>query len=45
MVLVIVREEDGVKVTDIGLRFTAEELREGVVLRRGKKNFRRVVLR
>ena len=33
------------KVTDIDLRFTAEALREGVVLRRGKKNFRRIVLR
>ena len=33
------------KVTDLEKRFTAEQLREGVVLRRGKKNFRRVVLR
>ncbi len=33
------------KVTDLETRFTAEQLREGVVLRRGKKNFRRVVLR
>ena len=33
------------KVTDINLRFTAEELRKGVVLRRGKKNFKRVVLK
>ena len=33
------------KVTDIDLRFTAEELRRGVVLRRGKKSFRRVVLK
>ena len=39
---VLCRDE---RVTDIGLRFTREELREGVVLRRGKKNFRRVVLR
>ena len=27
------------------VRFTAEELRKGVVLRRGKKNFRRLVLK
>ena len=33
------------KVTDIDTRFTADRLREGVVLRRGKKNFRRIVLR
>ena len=33
------------KVMDLETRFTAERLREGVVLRRGKKNFRRVVLR
>ena len=33
------------KVTDIGMSFTAEELKEGVVLRRGKKNFKRVVLK
>ena len=33
------------KVTDLETRFTAEQLREGVVLRRGKKNFRRVILR
>ncbi len=33
------------KVTDLETRFTADRLREGVVLRRGKKNFRRVVLR
>jgi tyrosyl-tRNA synthetase len=33
------------KVTDIDLRFTAEELRRGVVLRRGKKSFRRVILK
>ena len=33
------------KVTDLELRFTEEELRRGVVLRRGKKNFRRIVLR
>ncbi len=33
------------KVTDIDLVISAEELRRGVVLRRGKKNFRRVVLK
>ena len=33
------------KVTDIGKSFDAEELRKGVVLRRGKKNFKRVVLK
>ncbi len=33
------------KVTDINLRFSAEELRRGVVLRRGKKSFKRVVLK
>ena len=33
------------KVTDLDLRFDAEELRRGVVLRRGKKNFKRVILK
>ena len=33
------------KVTDINLTFSAEELRQGVVLRRGKKNFKRIVLK
>ena len=33
------------KVTDIDLVISTEELRRGVVLRRGKKNFRRVVLK
>ncbi len=33
------------KVTDINLKFSAEELRKGVVLRRGKKNFKRVILK
>ena len=33
------------KVSDIGLSFTAEQLREGVVLRRGKKNYKRIVLK
>ena len=33
------------KVTDIGKSFDAEELRKGVVLRRGKKSFKRVILK
>ena len=33
------------KVTDIAKAFDGEELRKGVVLRRGKKNFKRVVLK
>ncbi len=33
------------KVEDIAKTFTAEELRAGVVLRRGKKNFNKVVLK
>ncbi len=33
------------KVTDIGKTFTADELREGVVLRRGKKSFMKVILK
>ncbi len=33
------------KVTDIALSFTADQLREGVVLRRGKKNYKRIVLK
>ena len=36
---------DDVKVTDIATRFEADALRAGVVLKRGKKNFNRVVLR
>ena len=35
---------DDVKVTDIGKSFTAEELNSGVVLKRGKKNFNKVIL-
>ena len=35
---------DDKKVTDIGLSFTAQELKEGVVLRRGKKSFMKVIL-
>ena len=33
------------KVTDIGKTFTEAELREGVVLRRGKKSFMKVILK
>ena len=33
------------KVSDIGKSFTAEELKAGVVLKRGKKNFNKVVLK
>ena len=33
------------KVTDINLRISADELRKGVVLRRGKKSFKRVILK
>ncbi len=36
---------DDKKVTDIGLSFTAQELRNGVVLKRGKKSFKKVVLK
>ena len=36
---------DDVKVTDIGKSFTAEELNSGVVLKRGKKNFNKVILK
>ena len=33
------------KVTDPNLRFTAEQLKEGIVLRRGKKSFKKVILK
>ena len=33
------------KVSDISASYSAEQLREGIVLRRGKKNFKRVVLK
>ena len=33
------------KITDIAKAFDGEELRKGVVLRRGKKNFKRVILK
>ena len=35
---------DDVKVSDIAKSFSAEELRRGVVLKRGKKNYNKVVL-
>ena len=35
---------DDVKVTDIGKSFSAGELKDGVILKRGKKNFNKVVL-
>ena len=38
---VTVNEE---KVTDIGKIFTADELRQGLILKRGKKNFNKVIL-
>ena len=34
-----------VKVTDIAKAFTAEELKEGVILKRGKKNFNKIILK
>jgi tyrosyl-tRNA synthetase len=36
---------DDEKVTDIALTFTPEQLEKGVVLRRGKKNFKKIILR
>ena len=36
---------DDVKVTDIKKAFTADELKNGIVLKRGKKNFNKVVLK
>ncbi len=36
---------DGEKVTDIGMVFTKEQLREGLVVKRGKKSFKRVVVK
>ena len=35
---------DGEKVTDIGRTFAAEDFGEGLVVKRGKKNFRKVVV-
>ena len=36
---------DDSKVTDIDKNFSAEELRKGIVLKRGKKNFNKVILK
>ncbi len=36
---------DDQKVTDIGALFTAEQLKKGVLLKRGKKNFNKVILK
>jgi tyrosyl-tRNA synthetase len=36
---------DGEKVTDIGLKFTADELKKGILLRRGKKNYKQIILK
>ncbi|MBO6039980.1 MAG: tyrosine--tRNA ligase, partial [Oscillospiraceae bacterium] len=33
------------KIADIGKTFSSEELRSGVVLRRGKKNYNKVILK
>ena len=36
---------DGEKVTDIGRKFTANELKKGILLRRGKKNYKQIILK
>ena len=36
---------DDEKVTDIGKTYSADELRNGIVVRRGKKNFNKVILK
>ena len=36
---------DGVTVTDFNRKITEEELRKGILLRRGKKNYKRIVLK
>ena len=38
-------EADGVKVTDPFQTFEADQLKEGIVVKRGKKNFVRIVLK
>ena len=35
---------NGEKVTDIAASYTQEQLQEGLVVKRGKKNFKKVVL-
>ncbi|MDR0862671.1 MAG: tyrosine--tRNA ligase [Oscillospiraceae bacterium] len=37
-------EAGGVRVTDIATSFTAEQLAAGIVVKRGKKNFRRIIM-
>ena len=36
---------DGEKVTEIGKSYTPEEIGEGIVLKRGKKNFKKIVVK
>ena len=36
---------DGEKVTDIGRKFTADELKKGILLRPGKKNYKQIILK
>ena len=36
---------DDVKVTDIGKTYSAEELKAGIVVKRGKKNFNKIILK
>ena len=36
---------DGEKVTDIGRKISADELKKGILLRRGKKNYKQIVLK
>ena len=36
---------DGEKVTDIVRKFTADELKKGILLRRGKKNYKQIILK
>ena len=36
---------DDVKVSDIGVVFSADQLRNGILLKRGKKNFNKVILK
>ena len=36
---------EGEKVTDIGTQYTADQLREGLLIKRGKKNYQKLILR
>ena len=36
---------DDVKITDIGRSYSADELKEGILVKRGKKNFNKVILK